>query len=243
MGQTGFPPGTLRNPSPPTYPRGRSIYKRATATLVRDSEVIARRAGRRDNVTRPTDGRAPNILEGAVGRDAVRRSLRSWPKVPICLTREVGAAGGPCRPLPVSRTRGLVSGPERFRTRRNRNACEEGGAAQTTPLCWERSNRPRSHHPARGRSGTHSGSRSMQIDTSFFGPGARPREGRAAVQPCRPSRSAGAAPAALSAGRPQHQGFRSRRDRNAYKEGAAPRAALANAGLFKPATAVTSAAH
>lgn len=45
-------------------------------------------------MTRPTDGRAPNILEGAVGRDAVRRSLRSWPKVPICLNTEPEGKAG-----------------------------------------------------------------------------------------------------------------------------------------------------
>ena len=117
------------------------------------------------------------------------------------VTPQVKRSGGGSGPVASPSSHGQGSrkrAPGRFRTRRNRNACEKGGAAQTAPFCWERSGAAPVPTPV---------PLNAKLTPCSLGAVRVQEKGGRQVRPCRPSRSAGAAPAALSAGRPQHQGF------------------------------------
>jgi hypothetical protein len=151
-------------------------------------------------------------------------------------SREVGAAGGPvaCSSSHGQGSRGRA--PGRFRTRRNRNACEEGAPPRPPPSAGSARNRRRSHHPAGGRSRTTPVPAQCKLTPCSLGAVRVQEKGGRQVRPCRPSRSAGAAPAALSSGRTSAPGVPlSSQSKPGRRRGGTREPPLANAGLLKPA--------
>ena len=141
------------------------------------------------------------------------------------MTPQVKRSGGGSGPVASPSSHGQGSrkrAPGRFRTRRNRNACEKGGAAQTAPFCWERSGAAPVPTPV---------PLNAKLTPCSLGAVRVQEKGGRQVRPCRPSRSAGAAPAPLSSRRTSAPGVPlSSQSKPGRRKGRHPRAAPRKCG-------------